>query len=108
MFIVNGLKANWYKFNRNTTTGFYDDKDITTTTLKLCPYNGADNVKFEIYSHPEATGYYIVDRRYPVKIGDQLQIFQQDGTLQDRKLTVLKAQDNWCFNRVENLILAVK
>jgi len=53
MFIVNGLKANWYQYNRNSQVGFYDDTDIQITTLKVCPYNAADNVKFSIYSHTD-------------------------------------------------------
>mgnify|MGYP001860300099 CR=1 FL=1 len=71
MFLVNGLKATLVQYNRNSDNSIYDDQDKQEISIKLCPYDISDGIKFGTY-------------------------------------TILKVQDNWIFNRVENKILAVK
>lgn len=101
MFLVNGIKASLIQYNRNENNSIYDDQNKNTVQIKVCPYDIADNVRFGIYTVPEATGYFQVGRNVDVLEGDQI-IFR------DKTYTVLKVQDNWIFNRIENKILAVK
>lgn len=101
MFLVNGLKATLIQYNRDTDSSIYDDQNRNSQKIKLCPYDVNDAIKFGIYTIPEATGYFQVSRKVDVLEGDQI-IFR------DKTYTVLKVQDNWIFNRVENKILAVK
>ena len=101
MFLVNGIKASLIQYNRNENNSIYDDQNKNTVQIKVCPYDIADNVRFGIYTVPEATGYFQVGRNVDVLEGDQI-IFR------DKTYTVLKVQDNWIFNRIENKILAVR
>ena len=101
MFLVNGLKATLIQYNRKDDNSIYDDQNTNEVPIKICPYDIADAVKFGIYTVPEATGYFQVKRTIDVKEGDQI-IFD------NKTYTVLKVQDNWIFNRVENKMLAVK
>jgi hypothetical protein len=101
MFLTNGLKATLIQYNRNTDDSYYDDEDTQTKEIKVIPYNTADGIRFGMYSVPEATGYFIVKRNCDIKEGDQI-IFE------NRTYTVLKAQDNWIFNRRESIEVAVK
>lgn len=100
MFNVNGLPATLIQNNRNESE-YYDDQDKQEVAIKVCPYNVDMTVKFGEYTVPEATGYFIVKRNTPVKEGDQLVI---DG----KTFSILKVHDNWIWNKVANLILAVK
>ena len=100
MFNVNGLPAVLIQNNRNTNS-YYDDQDKQQVNIKVCPYNVDMAVKFGIYTVPEATGYFIVKGNTPVKEGDQLII---DG----RTFSIIKVQDDWIWNKVANIILAVK
>lgn len=101
MFLVNGLSATLRKFNRTEDTSAYDDQNYIDASIKLCPYDIAQGIRFGLYTVPEATGYYQVKRTEDVQEGDQI-LFR--GQIH----TVLKVQDNWLFNRVENKIVAVK
>ena len=101
MFLINGIKANLIQYNRSENNSIYDDQNKKTVQIKVCPYDIADNVKFGIYTVPEATGYFQVGRKIDVLEGDQI-VFNNET------YTVLKVQDNWIFNRIENKILAVK
>lgn len=110
MFLVNGMKAKLIQFNRNTDDVF-DDEDRKSIIIKCCPYDVEQAIKFGIYTVPEATGYYQVPRWIDIQEGDQI-IFL-GGRLKSRNYreqvhTVLKVQDEWLFNRVENYIIAVK
>jgi hypothetical protein len=112
MFLVNGMRATLRKFNRTTENVPYDDQNSTEVSIKVCPYNISQGIRFGIYTVPEATGYYIVKRTEDVRQGDQL-IFigknePDDETFDSQVHTVLDVQDNWLFNRVENKIVAVK
>lgn len=106
MFLVSGMKATLYQYNRNNVSNPYDDQDIKTVQIKVCPYNVDQGISFGIYTVPEAKGYYQVPRWVDVREGDQIMFLGKysDGI----KHTILKVQDEWIFNRVENYILAVK
>ena len=106
MFIVNGMKATLIRYNQNNDTNVYDDEPRVTKTIKCCPYDISQGIRFGIYSVPEAKGYYQVSRNLDVREGDQL-IFLGKNT-DNLVHTILNVQDNWIFNRVENKILAVK
>lgn len=101
MFNVNGIKATLIQNNRNDEDSYYDDQDKTEVEIKVCPYNVDQAVKFGVYTEPEATGYFIVKANTPVKEGDQLSIG-------DKTFSILKVQDDWVWNKVANIILAVK
>lgn len=108
MFLVNGMKAQLIQYNREPLEEdeIYDDEQKKTITIKCCPYKVSQKVKFGEYTHPEATGYYIVHRFVDVKKGDQI-IFlgkYSDGVVH----TILEVEEGWIFNRVENKILVVK
>ena len=100
MFNVNGLPAVLIQNNRNESE-YYDDQDKQEVNIKVCPYNVDMAVKFGINTVPEATGYFIVKAKTPVKEGDQLII---DG----KTFSIIKVQDDWIWNKVANIILAVK
>lgn len=100
MFNINGMKATLIQNNRNESS-VYDDQDKTELEIKVCPYNADQSIKFGEYTIPEATGYFIVKGNTPVREGDQL-IF--NGTT----YSILKVQDDWIWNKIANIILAVK
>lgn len=100
MFNVNGLKATLIQNNRNES-GFYDDQDKQEVDIKVCPYNVDEIVKFGIDTIPEATGYFIVKAKTPVKKGDQI-VFNGET------FSVLEIRDNWLWNKIANIIIAVK
>ena len=105
------MTATIKQFNRAVSTSDYDDQNYTSKTIKVCPYNVAQGIRFGIYTVPEATGYYMVKGTEDVQEGDQL-IFLNGVSSRivskNQVHTVLKVQDNWIFNRVENKIVAVK
>lgn len=100
MFNVNGIPAVLIQNNRNESE-YYDDQDKQEVNIKVCPYNIDIAVRFGTYTVPEATGYFIVKANTPVKEGDQLII---DG----KTFSIIKIQDEWIWNKVANLILAVR
>lgn len=100
MFNVNGMNAVLIQNNRNESD-YYDDQDKQEVNIKVCPYNVDQSVRFGIYTVPEATGYFIVKANTPVKEGDQL-------IINDRTFSIIKVQDDWIWNKVANIILAVK
>lgn len=100
MFNVNGISATLIQNNR-TTSDFYDDQDKKTIDIKVCPYNVDQAVKFGLYTIPEATGYFIVKAGTDVKEGDQI-------VFNNITYSILKVQDNWLWNKIANISLAVK
>jgi hypothetical protein len=100
MFLTNGIKAELIQFNRNTSS-YYDDQDKQSIEIKVIPYNADQTISFGNYSVPEATGYFILRRDVDVKEGDQL-------VFKGRTYTILKVMDNWLYNRIENIGVAVK
>lgn len=100
MFLVNGMKAILIQYNRKES-GYYDDEDKQSKVIKVIPYSVDDAIRFGIYTVPEATGYFIVRRKTDIKEGDQI-------IWRNKTYTVLKVQDNWLYNRIESLEVAVK
>lgn len=100
MFNVNGFKAILIQNNRGESD-YYDDQDKKEVKIKLCPYNADMSVKFGINTIPEAKGYFIVKSKTPIKEGDQI-IFE------GRTLSVIEVRDEWIWNKLANIIIAVK
>lgn len=100
MYITNGMSAILVKNNRNES-GYYDDQDKVEEEVVVCPYNVDQDVRFGIYTVPEATGYYILKNCVDVREGDQL-IFN------NRTYSILRVKDNWIWNKVVNFTVAVK
>lgn len=102
MYNVNGKVATLVQFNRtNDDENIYDDQDTKELDIIVCPYNVDQAVRFGIYTVPEATGYFIIKSKVDVREGDQL-IFNNE------KYTILKVQDNWIWNKIANISIAVK
>lgn len=105
MFLVNGIKCTLRQFNRGNTESVYDDQNYKDVSVKCCPYNVDQAINFGIYTIPEANGYYQLPRWVDVREGDQLIMKTKTREIVH---TILKVQDEWIFNRVENYIVAVK
>ena len=101
MFNVNGMSATLIQNNRNDEDLYYDDQDKQEVEIVVCPFNVDQSVRFGEYTVPEATGYFIVKNNVLVREGDQL-------VFNGRTYSILKVQDNWIWNKVANIILAVK
>lgn len=102
MFNVNGFIATLIQNNRTTTDDdYYDDQNKNQITIKVCPYNVDQTVRFGEYTTPEATGYFITKANVDVKEGDEL-------IIKGHTYSILKVQDDWIWNKVANIILAVK
>lgn len=100
MFNVNGMWATLIQNNRGESE-YYDDQDKRFKKIKVCPYNADMSVRFGTDTVPEAKGYFIVKGNTPVKEGDQL-IFK--GTT----FSIIDVKDNWVWNKLANIIIAVK
>ena len=102
MFNVNGFKATLVQNNRTTTSNdYYDDQDKKEVEIKVCPYNVDQSIRFGEYTTPEATGYFITKANVEVQEGDEL-------IINGHTYSILKVQDDWIWNKVANIILAVK
>ena len=102
MFNVNGFKATLVQNNRTTLEDdYYDDQNKKEVEIKVCPYNVDQSIRFGEYTVPEATGYFIVKANVDVKEGDEL-------IINGHTYSILDIQDNWIWNKVANIILAVK
>lgn len=101
MYNVNGKIATLIQYNRNDEDSIYDDEDKTELDIVVCPYNVDQAIRFGIYTIPEATGYFIIKSKVNVREGDQL-IFN------NQQYTILKVQDNWLWNKIANISIAVK
>lgn len=102
MFNVNGFKATLIQNNRTTTNDdYYDDQNKQEVQIKVCPYNVDQSIRFGEYTTPEATGYFITKAKTDVKEGDEL-------VINGHRYSILKVQDDWIWNKVANIILAVK
>lgn len=100
MFNVNGMKATLIQNNRNESS-VYDDQDKQEVEIKVCPYNADIAVRFGVDTVPEAEGYFIVKNNVDVREGDQL-------IVGNRTFSILKVKDEWIWNKLANMILAVK
>lgn len=102
MFNVNGIDAVLVQNNRDTSSNaYYDDQDKNEIDIVVCPYNADVSVRFGTNTVAEAKGYFIVKADTPVKEGDELIV---DG----KRFSIIDLQDNWIWNKVANITLAVK
>ena len=102
MFNVNGFKATLVQNNRTTDElDYYDDQNKKEVQIKVCPYNVDQTIRFGEYTTPEATGYFITKAKVDVQEGDEL-------IISGHTYSILKVQDDWIWNKVANIILAVK
>lgn len=101
MYNVNGMSAKLIQYNRNDSESIYDDKDKKEIDIVVCPYNVDMSERVGIYTTPEATGYFIIKNNVDVREGDQL-IFMNDT------FTILEVKDNWIWNKLANISIAVK
>lgn len=101
MYNVNGMSAKLIQYNRNDSESIYDDQDKQEIDIVVCPYNVDMSERVGIYTTPEATGYFIIKNNVDVREGDQL-IFMNDT------FTILEVKDNWIWNKLANISIAVK
>jgi hypothetical protein len=59
------------------------------------------SVVFGTSTVQQAEGYFIVKSKTPVRTGDQVQI---DG----KKFSVIDVKDNWIWNKLANIIIAIR
>lgn len=100
MYNVNGMSAILIQNNRGESE-YYDDDDKRQVKIKVCPYNADISVRFGTYTIPEAKGYFIVKSKTPVKEGDQL-------LFEGRTFSIIDVKDNWIWNKLANIVIAVK
>lgn len=100
MFNVNGMPATLIQNNRNESK-YYDDQDKQEVDIVVCPYNADMSTKFGEYTTKQAKGYFIVKAGTPVKEGDQI-------VFEDTTFSVIDMKDEWIWNKIANIILAVK
>lgn len=112
MFLINGQRAILKQYNRDQNDNVFDDENYREVYVKVCPYNMDIGIRFGIYSVPEAIGYYQISRFVDVQEGDQIiflgNSYSKNDGIKKEAHTILKVQDSWIFNRVENKILAIK
>lgn len=109
MIIVNGQKAILRQFNRTSNESIFDDQNYKDVNIKCVPYNVEQGIAFGIYTTPEATGYYQVSRFVDVRQGDQIKFVGNYKENNDNEWhTILRVDDGWLFNRIENYVLVVK
>ena len=101
MYNVNGMKATLLQFNRIEDDSIYDDKNIQEVDIVVCPFNVDMAIRFGINTIPEAKGYFIIKNNVDVREGDQL-LFEGDT------FTILQVNDNWIWNKLANISIAVK
>lgn len=101
MYNVNGMNAKLIQYNRNDSDSIYDDQDKKEIDIVVCPYNVDMAERVGIYTTPEAKGYFIIKNNVDVREGDQL-IFMNDT------FTILEVKDNWIWNKLANISIAVK
>ena len=101
MYLFNPKKAQLIRKNRNTDY-VYDDEDVENPiSLDVIPYNVDQAIRYGIYTVPEATGYFIIRHNADIREGDMI-------TFNNRQYSVLKVIDNWVFNKIESIEVAVK
>ena len=101
MYNINGMSAKLIQYNRNDSESIYDDQDKQEIDIVVCPYNVDMAERIGIYTIPEAKGYFIIKNNVDVREGDQL-IFMNDT------FTILEVKDNWIWNKLANISIAVK
>lgn len=102
MYLFNPLKAQLIQKNRSTEDFVYDDEDKKEEiSIDVIPYNVDQAIQYGIYTVPEATGYFIVRSKLDIREGDMI-------VFNDRQYSVLHIKDNWVFNKIESIEVAVK
>lgn len=101
MFNVNGMEATLIQYNRNDDSSIYDDQDKQEVQIKVCPYSVDQAIQYGIYTHPEATGYFIIRNDVDARNGDQI-------VFRGHTYTILQTNDNWLWNKIANISVAVK
>lgn len=102
MFNVNGMPAVLIQNNKTSTSDdYYDDQNKQEVNIVVCPYNADVSVKFGTDTIAQAKGYFIVKGDTPVKEGDQIRVG-------DKTFSIIDLKDNWIWNKVANITLAVK
>lgn len=101
MYNVNGMDATLIQCNRNNVESIYDDKDTQTIDIVVCPYDVDQAIRYGIYTIPEATGYFIIKNDVDVREGDQIEF-------KGHTYTILEVKDNWIWNKLANISVAVK
>lgn len=100
MFNMNGIPAVLIQNNRNQSS-YYDDQDKQEVNIVACPFNVDQTVQFGMYTVPEATGYFILKNCVNAKEGDQI-------IVGGRTFSILHVKDNWIWNKLANVTVAVK
>ena len=101
MYNVNGMNAKLIQFNRTDSDSIYDDKNMQEVDIVVCPFNVDMAERVGIYTIPEAKGYFIIKNNVDVREGDQIQ-FKGDT------FTIIQVNDNWIWNKLANINIAVK
>lgn len=101
MYNVNGMDATLIQCNREEEDSIYDDQVKQELDIVVCPFNVDMAIRYGINTIPEATGYFIIKSDVDVREGDQL-------VFQDKTFTILEVQDNWIWNKLANISIAVK
>lgn len=102
MYLFNPMKAQLIQKNRSTEDFVYDDEDVKEAIeIDVIPYNIDQAIQYGIYTVPEATGYFIVRSKVDIAEGDMI-------LFHDKQYSVLHIKDNWVFNKIENIEVAVK
>ena len=102
MFNINGIPAVLIQNNRTSTNDdYYDDQNKQEVNIVVCPYNADVSVKFGTDTIAQDKGYFIVKGDTPVKEGDQLRVG-------DKTFSIIDLKDNWIWNKIANITLAVK
>lgn len=101
MYNVNGMNATLIQYNRNDSESIYDDKDTQTIDIVVCPYSVDQAIRYGIYTIPEASGYFIIKNDVDARKGDQLEF-------KGHTYTILDVKDNWIWNKLANISIAVK
>lgn len=101
MYNVNGMNATLIQCNRTDSDSIYDDQDKKEVEIVVCPYNVDMAIRYGINTIPEATGYFIIKSKVDVREGDQIKFA-------DDIFTILQVQDNWIWNKLANISIAVK
>ena len=101
MYLFNPFKAQWIAKNRNKNF-VYDTEDVEKPVqIDVIPYNADQAISYGIYTVPEATGYFIIRSKVDVQTGDKI-IFK------GKQYSVIKVIDNWLFNHLASIEVAVK
>ena len=101
MYNVNGMNAKLIRYNRTDNDSIYDDKNKQEVDIVVCPYNVDMAIRVGIYTIPEAKGYFIIKNNVDVREGDQIE-FKGDT------FTIIQVNDNWIWNKLANISIAVK